>query len=98
MHLERGGFYIVKRVYLAENKPNPFRVSTTIEFGLPQTLYTRLIVFDAAGRKVAALVEGEQPKGIRSVVWNAKGVDPGVYFLRLEAGSYNETRKMVLLK
>ncbi len=88
---------------LNQNYPNPFNPSTTIAFALPEAAEVRLEIFNLLGRKVATLTEGELPAGHHSVVWegrNSSGstVATGVYFYRLDAGSFSETKKMLLLK
>jgi len=89
--------------YLAQNVPNPFNPSTRIEFGLAAPAQVRLRIYDAAGRLVRELANEIVPAGRHVVDWdgrNAIGVAAasGIYFYRLEAGSFTETRKMVLLK
>lgn len=91
---------------LAQNVPNPFNPSTTIGYRIPEnegTLHVRLTVYDLRGRVVAALVDKEQGAGDYSVNWD--GIDrqgrpaaSGVYFYRIQAGTHNAIRKMVLIK
>ena len=91
---------------LAQNTPNPFNPSTTISYRIPEdegTLRVKLTVYDLRGRTVASLVDREQGGGVYSVNWD--GLDrqgrraaSGVYFYRLQAGSHNTVRKMVLIK
>ena len=57
-----------------------------------------LKVFDILGREVVTLVNEEQVAGYKSVVWNANGVASGVYFYRLDAGSFTSVKKLLLLK
>jgi hypothetical protein len=88
---------------LEPNRPNPFNPITTIAYDLPQTAKVRLVVYDVGGRQVRELVNGSQAAGRREIVWdgrNASGdfVASGVYFYRLIAGDFVQTRKMVLLK
>ncbi len=88
---------------LSQNYPNPFNPTTVIEFALPKTCQVSLDVFDIIGRKVRTLVAGTLTAGRRQVIWDGSNTDgsamaSGVYFYRIKAGDYNETRKMLLLK
>jgi hypothetical protein len=87
---------------LSQNYPNPFNPMTEIKYALPaisgQQTAVRLAVYNNLGEKVATLVDETQSPGYKAVTWNAKDVGSGVYFYRLEAGSFVQTRKMVLLK
>jgi hypothetical protein len=83
---------------LLQNYPNPFNPITTIKYSLPTTSDIRLDIYDILGRKVATLVNNEQPAGNYQVTWNADNVTSGMYFYKIKAGGYTETRKMLLLK
>ncbi|MDP2886152.1 MAG: FG-GAP-like repeat-containing protein [Ignavibacteria bacterium] len=83
---------------LEQNYPNPFNPSTKISFSLPSTSYVSLRVFDVMGREVATLVSEELSAGNHTRQWNATGMPSGVYLYRLQAGSYVQTRKLILLK
>jgi hypothetical protein len=83
---------------LSQNYPNPFNPSTQIEFALPKSSYARLVVFDALGREVATLVDGELSAGSHVRNFDAAGLAGGVYFYRLSAGTFNESRQMLLVK
>ncbi|HEX9934378.1 MAG TPA: NosD domain-containing protein [bacterium] len=83
---------------LSQNFPNPFNPATTIFFDLPSKSFVSLKVFDLAGREVATLLSQERPAGRHSYVWNAAGMPCGVYFCRMQAGSYYKTMKFALLK
>jgi hypothetical protein len=89
--------------FLAQNVPNPFNPNTTIRFGLHESGYVTLRIYDVAGRFVHALIEEQRAAGIYTEIWN--GVDShgraaasGVYFYRLVAGDFVQTKKMVLLR
>jgi hypothetical protein len=83
---------------LEQNYPNPFNPSTTISFSLPSRSFVRLKIFDLMGREVAALVSEEMSAGNYSKEWNASGIPSGVYFYRLQAGRYTETKRLVLMR
>ena len=83
---------------LDQNYPNPFNPSTTISFSLPAKSFVSLKVFDIVGKEVATIVSEEMPAGNYSRYWNAASVSSGVYFCRLQAISFIETRKLVLLR
>lgn len=83
---------------LYQSYPNPFNPTTTIQFSIPHREHLTLKVFDMLGREVATLVNGELDSGEHSVVFGAKDLPSGVYFYRLQAGSFVEQRKMVIIK
>jgi hypothetical protein len=83
---------------LAPAYPNPFNASTTIRYDLPKQSDIIIAIFDLLGRKVETLMNGIQPPGSHSVVWDAKDAASGVYFYRIEAEDYTQTRKCVLLR
>jgi hypothetical protein len=84
---------------LAQNHPNPFNPVTEIKYNLPVDCYVRLVVYDVLGRKVATLVDEHQTAGFKSAQWQVTSqVASGVYFYKLQAGSFVETKKMVLLR
>ncbi len=83
---------------LNQNYPNPFNPSTIISYQLIKQSYVTLKIFDILGNEVAKLVEGVEQPGYKSVNFNAKDLVSGVYYYRLDAGNYTETKKLVLLK
>ena len=91
--------YLLPRNYsLNQNYPNPFNPSTTISFNLPLRSFVSLKVFDLIGREVATIVSEEMLAGKYSQQWNALDLPSGIYFYRLQAGSFVETKKLILLK
>ncbi len=87
-----------KSIFLEQNYPNPFNPTTKISFTIPSRLYVSLKVFDLIGREVVTLVSEELPAGNHSRQWNAVNIPSGVYFCRLQASGYLETKKLILLK
>jgi hypothetical protein len=83
---------------LHQNYPNPFNPSTTISFSLPSKSFVTLKVFDLIGREVATIVNEELPPGNHTKQWNADNLSSGVYFYRLQADSFTQTKKLVLLR
>ncbi len=83
---------------LYQNYPNPFNPSTTIKYALPQASHVSFSVFNTLGQRVALLVDGKQEAGYHEVNFNATGLTSGVYFYRLHAGDYIETKKLILMK
>lgn len=83
---------------LYQNYPNPFNPGTCISFDLPKTSFTSLRVYDAAGREAAILVNELLRAGSYCVNLNAGSFSSGVYFYKLEAGTFIRTEKMILLK
>ncbi len=86
------------RFSVSQNYPNPFNAATIIRYTLPEPADVKIEIFDILGRKVKTLVQGEQPAGYHRIVWDAGDQSSGIYFYRIQAGDYAETRKMVLLK
>ncbi len=83
---------------LDQNYPNPFNPTTAIAFHLPCSSFVSLKVFNSAGKEVSSLVDGQLPSGSHRTVWNASGVPSGVYFCRIQAGTYSETKKLVVMR
>lgn len=83
---------------LSQNHPNPFNPSTTISYQLPVYSQVILKVYDLLGREVAILVNENKPAGHYKVEFNAGKLTSGIYFYRIEAGSFSQTKKLLLLK
>ncbi len=80
------------------NYPNPFNRSTTIRYGVPHDAHVQLIVFDVLGRMVLKLVDDQKVAGLHDVSLDARHLASGVYFYRMTADSYNESRRMVVVR
>jgi hypothetical protein len=91
------GESIVKSFLLAQNYPNPFNPSSTIRYDLPKSANVSLNIYNTLGQLVATLVNEHKVAGSYQVQWNAN-VPSGIYFYRLQAGQYVETKKAILLK
>ncbi|MCW8818216.1 MAG: S41 family peptidase [Ignavibacteriaceae bacterium] len=89
---------IIKNYFLDQNFPNPFNPATTIKYQIPELSFVALKVFDVLGNEIATLVNEEKPTGTYKIIWNAENLPSGVYFYQLKAGSYIDTKKVVLLR
>ncbi len=88
---------------LLQNYPNPFNPQTEIAYSLPEGSNVKLEIYNVLGQKVKVLVDEYQSAGTKKVVWdgrneNGEKVSSGIYFYRLDAGNYVQTKKMSLLK
>ena len=83
---------------LFQNYPNPFNPSTTIRFELQMRSMVMLKVYDILGRQIAILANRTESAGVHSVSFNAGNLPSGIYFYRLQAGTYHDTKKLLLLK
>jgi hypothetical protein len=88
---------------LGQNSPNPFNPTTAINFTLSAKENVTLAIYDVSGRLVKTLVSGTRDLGTHSVTWDGRDntgttVGSGVYFYRLDAGKFSDTKKMVMLK
>lgn len=94
---------IVYHFDLKQNYPNPFNPTTKIKYTIPSNVKREisnviLKIYDVLGNEVATLVNEEKPAGIYEVDFDASGLSSGIYFYKLQAGSFVETKKMMLLK
>ena len=87
-----------KEFSLFQNYPNPFNPSTTISFSLPRSGFTTLKIYDLMGRDVETIVSEELSAGTYTRQWNASKISSGIYFYRLQSGSFITTKKLLLLK
>jgi ligand-binding sensor domain-containing protein len=84
--------------FLAQNYPNPFNPSTTIVFALPRASRVTLKIFNRVGEEVATLVNQKLSAGQHEAHWEASGWASGVYFYRLQAEGFAQTKKLMLIK
>lgn len=78
--------------------PNPFNPTTTLNFDLPRAAEVKLQIFDVLGREIATLVSGMKSAGNHTMQWNASEFSTGLYFVRFEAESFVQARKLLLVK
>ena len=88
---------------LYQNFPNPFNPTTTIDYNLARSSHVSLTLYDILGRRIRQLIDTEQSSGSQSAIWDGTDDDGnpvagGIYFYRLRAGDFGETKKMLLLK
>ena len=87
-----------KEFALYSNYPNPFNPSTKIKFSVPQLSKVVIKVYDSLGKEIVTLVDEEKPAGNYEVEFDGKNLTSGIYFYKLNAGSFIQTKKMILLK
>jgi hypothetical protein len=89
---------IASEYKLFNNYPNPFNPSTTIRFQIPELSFVTLKVYDVLGSEISTLISEEKPASSYELTYIANGLPSGIYFYRLQAGDFVETKKMILLK
>jgi len=89
----------VPRIWnLGQNYPNPFNPTTTIPFSIPRQSFVTLNVFDVLGREVGVIVSEQLSAGNYTRRWNGSNAASGIYFYRLQSGTFSETKKLLLLR
>jgi hypothetical protein len=83
---------------LSQNYPNPFNPTTSISFSIPSRQFTIVKVYDILGNEIITLVNEEKPAGKYIVNFNASNLHSGVYFYSIRAGSFTDTKKLILIK
>ena len=83
---------------LEQNYPNPFNPTTTIKYSIPESGIVSLKFYDILGNEVASLVNEEKAPGVYSVTFDAGNLSSGVYFYKIQAGKFTESKKMTLIK
>jgi hypothetical protein len=94
---------VPEQYFLAQNYPNPFNPTTRVAFGLQQGSHTTITVYNLLGQEVTELLDGYRAAGAHVVTWDGtdfqgRTVPSGIYFYRLQADEFTQTRKMVLMK
>jgi hypothetical protein len=89
---------IINEFRLRSIYPNPFNPSTNIKYYIVNSSYVTIKIYDILGKEVSTLVNGNLKAGAYESKWNAVNVPSGIYFCRMMAGSFTETKKMILLK
>ncbi len=89
---------LVKEFRLEQNYPNPFNPTTTISYSIPKSEKVTLKIYDALGKEVAELVNEFKSKGSCDVRFNGTNLASGIYFYKLTAGKFSQTKKMILMK
>jgi hypothetical protein len=92
-----------KTFSLSQNYPNPFNPTTVIKYTLPVECHVKITIYNILGQKVKTLVNDHQPTGYKRVEWDSKNerreeVASGIYFYKIEAGEFTQSKKMVILK
>ena len=104
VHIEIGSLKPMPKDYaLAQNVPNPFNPSTTIDYRLPEAGEVHLVIYNLLGQEVRTLVQEPMDAGFHSVVWDGldaygKQVASGIYMYRLNVGDFSQVQRMMLLK
>ncbi len=86
------------KISLDQNYPNPFNPATTISFNLPNAEFVTLKIYDVLGKEITSLVNEELNAGQHTKIFNANNLSSGVYFYKLQAGKFSETKKMMLVR
>jgi hypothetical protein len=89
---------VPQQYVLYQNHPNPFNPNTTLRYSVPQSSNVVIKIFDILGNEIETLINEEKPTGTYEITWYAEQLPSGIYFYRLQAGSFVETKKMMLLK
>jgi hypothetical protein len=85
-------------ITLYQNHPNPFNPSTRIKFTIPEAATVKLNVYNTLGQTVDNLIAEDLPAGLHEVEFNAGNLPSGVYFYRLQAGEYDNVKKMIVIR
>ena len=96
--VESDSISIPDKFELSQNYPNPFNPSTIIRYQLPMAGHISLKVYDVLGNEVATLVNEDKPTGSYKVEFDASNLSSGIYFYKIQAENFIETKKMLLLK
>ena len=89
---------IPKEMRLRNNFPDPFNPATTVEYDLSEDVNVTIKVYDLLGREVATLLDGYEEAGYKKIVFDATTLSSGIYFYKMQAGRFNDVKKMMLLR
>ncbi|NOX36234.1 MAG: T9SS type A sorting domain-containing protein [Calditrichaeota bacterium] len=92
------GSAIPDHFFLQQNYPNPFNPQTTIRYGIPTRSLVKIEVFNVLGKRVATLINARQAAGEYTINWNASLLPSGIYLYRLQAGTFVQSHKMMLIR
>jgi hypothetical protein len=84
--------------YLQQNFPNPFNPATVIRYSLAKSEHVKLVIYDVLGRPVQVLIDRRQNAGSHEILFDGRNLASGAYFYRLEAGSFVDEKRMLLIK
>ncbi len=89
---------VVSKFELEQNYPNPFNPSTVIKYQTAERSNVTLTVYNSIGREISTLLNEVKPKGTFTIEFDGSNLPSGIYFFRLQAGTFTDTKKMVLLR
>jgi glucose/arabinose dehydrogenase len=98
VNIQGGNDEVVRTYRLHQNYPNPFNAETVIRFSVPDAGQVSIDIYNLLGQNVATIVDAVYGAGEHAVTWNASAMGSGVYLYRIRAGTFTETRRMVLLR
>jgi len=98
VEIDEENYILLDNYKLLQNYPNPFNPTTTITYQIPELSFVTLKVYDVLGSQIVTLINEEKSIGSYEVEFNASSLPSGVYFYQLKAGSFVETKKMILMK
>lgn len=96
--IEQTNTTVPDKFYLAQNYPNPFNPETVISFAVPQNSFVSLKVYNALGAEIITLINEEIKSGYYNYKWSGQNLPSGIYYYKMKAGDFSETRKMILIK
>ena len=96
--VEEGNTEIPTEFLLSQNYPNPFNSSSTIRYSIPKSSLVTIKIFNSLGQELKNLINEEKTIGTYEIKWETVNLPSGVYFCRLQAGDFVQTRKMILMK